>query len=246
MRTPRLYVPLPLTCPATITLPEEAFHHAIRVLRLRPPAEVRLFNGQGGEFAGVIRHLTARQAHVEITQWVNCEVESPINVWLAQGVAKGERMDYTVQKAVELGVQKIIPLWTDYSVVHLQGERLVNKVIHWQGVAIGACMQCGRNRLPDITTPSRLSVWLPTVTDRSALKLVLTPEAGLHLKAFDPPMDAVILLIGPEGGLSDQEVVAARAVGFRALRLGPRILRTETAGIAALAAIQTLWGDLGA
>ncbi|MBL8259408.1 MAG: 16S rRNA (uracil(1498)-N(3))-methyltransferase, partial [Candidatus Competibacteraceae bacterium] len=170
------------------------------------------------------------------------EPEPPLRIVLAQGVSRGEKMDYTLQKSVELGVSAIQPLLTDYGGIGLSDERWLKKVQHWRGVIIGACEQCGRNRLPELRDPATLSDWLNRSSEAGS-RWLLDPLAEAGLRELDAPNGRATLLIGPEGGLSVEEIQRARAAGFVGVRLGPRVLRTETAGVAALAAVQTLWGD---
>lgn len=242
MRIPRIHTDLELAPDASVTLEGPAFNHLVRVLRLRPGAPVLLFNGSGGQYRAVLEAVERRRARVRVASFDPLDVESPLAVTLAQGVSRGERMDYTVQKAVELGVGAIRPLLTERSVVNLQGERLDKRLDHWRGVVIGACEQSGRNRPPPVLAPLSLTDWL---TGTPPAGLVLDPEAGAGLLDLERPAGAVTLLVGPEGGLSEAELELARRAGFRGVRLGPRVMRTETAGIAALAALQLLWGDLG-
>jgi 16S rRNA (uracil1498-N3)-methyltransferase len=168
--------------------------------------------------------------------------ESPIAIVLAQGISSGERMDYTVQKAVELGIRSIQPLSTERSVVRLSAERAAKRVAHWQGVAIAACEQCGRNRVPEVLPVAAYTRWLAS-TPIDALRLTLSPGASLRLQALQRSAPHIVLLVGPEGGLAPRELQDAEAAGFASVRLGPRVLRTETAALAAIAAMQTLWGD---
>ncbi len=242
MRIPRIYLPLPLTVGATVPLDDNAFNHAVRVLRLKPGAPLALFNGEGGAFAAILADIGKREAQAQITEALPGEVESPLRVVLAQGVSRGEKMDYTLQKAVELGVVAIQPLFTERGGVALSGERLDRKVRHWRGVVIGAGEQCGRNRLPEVREPLTLTAWRARAAE-PGLRLLLDPLAERGLRGLEPPTETVTLLIGPEGGLSPAEIAQARTAGFTGVRLGPRILRTETAGMAALAAVQALWGD---
>lgn len=245
MRIPRLYLPLPLPVGSDVTLPENTRHHVCRVLRLPTGAELMLFNGDGSEFQGRLATVTRQQATVTVTACLPRDVETPLPIRLAQGVSRGERMDYTLQKAVELGVAAIQPVVTERSVAALTGERWPRRRQHWQGIVIAACEQCERNRLPDLLEPLPLADWLATTGALPDLKLLLDPSATAGLGDLSPPSGGVTLLIGPEGGLSDREIELARSAGFVGVRLGPRILRTETAGVAALAALQVLWGDLG-
>lgn len=241
MRLPRIHHPAHLTTGARIELHEAASSHLTRVLRLVAGAPVILFNGEGGEYEAVICEIDKRRVIVELGVFRSIEREPPLELWLAQGISRGERMDYTVQKAVELGVSRIIPLFTERCGVHLDGDRLAKRLQHWHAVAVSACEQCGRNRLPDIAPALPLAEWLAAPTP--GLHLVLDPEAEGSLSRLPPPAGPVILLIGPEGGLSDQELHLARQSNFLGLRLGPRVLRTETAAVAALAALLAMWGD---
>lgn len=245
MRVPRIYLPIPLATGLTVMLDDRAFSHAVRVLRLSANARLALFNGQGGAFAAMLTEVGKRQAQARVMEALPDEAESPLPITLAQGVSRGEKMDYTIQKAVELGVAIIQPLFTERSGVDLTGERLVRKIQHWQGIVIGACEQCGRNRLPELREPLTLIDRLTQLTKEPEPGLLLDPLAELGLRGLIPPSGPITLLIGSEGGLSPAELAKAHEAGFVSIRLGPRILRTETAGVAALAAIQALWGDCG-
>ncbi len=244
MRIPRVYMPMTLVSGARLRLPESAFHHAVRVLRLRVGAELRVFNGQGGDYAACLAQVERRGAWVTIGDFSLSDCESPLGVTLLQGIARGERMDYSLQKAVELGVTQIQPLMCARSVGPLTAERLAKRLSHWQGIVIAACEQCGRNRLPELAEPLTLSQWLAGKPDIGQ-GVQLDPKATLGLSALAPPAYRLSLLVGPEGGLDAAEMAEATAAGFIGVRLGSRVLRTETAGVAALAAVQTLWGDLG-
>lgn len=244
MRIPRFYLPDLLSVGMTVSLDDNAFAHAVRVLRLKPNAPLILFNGRGGAFAATLTEIGKRNAAAQITAVLPGEVESSLTIALAQGVSRGDNMDYTVQKAVELGVAVIQPLFTERGGVDLSGERLERKVQHWRGVVIGACEQCGRNQLPELREPLSLAGWLERAAE-PGLRLLLDPLAATGLRSLESPTALITLLIGPEGGLSPAEISQAQRAGFSGVRLGPRILRTETAGVAALAALQALWGDLG-
>lgn len=241
MRSPRIYHPAPLPSGSSVQLHDTAANHVARVLRLPPGAPLILFNGQGGEFAAVIEAIDKRRVLVRVGVHHQRDCEPPLDVWLAQGISRGERMDYTVQKAVELGVKRIIPLFTERCGVQLGGERLDKRVQHWQAVVISACEQSGRNHVPEIAAPRTLPAWLAEPATGPAL--VLDPEADTTLGALPAPNGPVRLLIGPEGGLTDHEIAFAKQAGYTGLRLGPRILRTETAAVAALAALLARWGD---
>lgn len=241
MSTPRFYCPQGLAPGAVFTLPEEIFRHAIRVLRLPEGAELALFDGQGGEYPAVLRHVDKHHASVQVGQWVAREVESTLKVTLVQAVQAADKMDYTLQKAVELGVTRIQPVQSRRSVVRLSGEREQKRVAHWQGVVVSACEQCGRNQVPIVAPVQPLLDWLGQPAGE-ATRLMLLPGAERTLADL-PPVESVELLIGAEGGLDPDEVANAQRMGFIPVSLGPRVLRTETAGLAALAALQTLWGD---
>lgn len=242
MSRTRLYQAASLLPHTTIRLDEKASHHLARVLRANVGDELVLFNGQGGEVEAVISHIDKKGVDVIITTVLARTVESPLTIYLAQAIARGEKMDFIVQKAVELGVNKIIPLITERCNVRLQGEREEKRVQHWQSVAISACEQSGRNIVPQVVAPLSLKEWLPTVkADRC---FVLSPHVNNPFPDEDlPSLATVILLIGPEGGLTDSEVASAQAAGFLPLNLGPRVLRTETAGIAGIALLQYRYGD---
>lgn len=243
MRIPRIYTSQPLHAGARITLDENAFSHAVRVLRLGVGDALTLFNGQGGEYAGVLIEASRKQAIAEILEFSGLEIESPLHISLGQCISRGEKMDYTIQKAVELGVTSITPLFSERCGVRLEGERMERKIEHWQAIVIGACEQSGRNRVPVVHPPQALTDWITTCS--SGLRLVLSPTATATLHDLAKPNAPLSLLLGPEGGLTDLEIGAAIKSGFSGIRLGPRVLRTETAAVATLSAIQTLWGDLG-
>lgn len=241
MRIPRIFHPAPLSSGDRVDLSDTAANHVARVLRLPVGAELVVFNGTGGEFDAAVAAVNKHRVTIAVGNFHQTERESPLPLWLAQGISRGERMDYTIQKAVELGVNRIIPLFTEHCGVQLSGERLEKRVRHWQGVVIGACEQCGRNRIPHVDAPVSLLQWLEVPA--AGLRLALDPDAEHSLAQIPTPTRAVTLLIGPEGGLSDREISLAKAAGYAGLRLGPRILRTETAAVAALAAMLGAWGD---
>jgi len=219
------------------------FHHAVRVLRLQPGDRLVLFDGSGREFDAELQVIQRHSARVRLDSGRACHRESPLSITLWQGISRGERMDYALQKAVELGVSTIVPVLAGRSQGG-RGERLEKRLKHWQGVVIAACEQCGRTILPALLDPLNLAEALHKPP--AGTRLLLDPTASAGLREYPPPTDATLtLLIGPEGGLGEAEIHAAREAGFRGVRLGPRVLRTETATAAALSAIQTLWGDLG-
>ena len=240
--TSRVYIDTALTEGAAITLPEDAARHLVQVLRMRPGEAFVIFNGQGGEYVATLSSVGKREAQASIGAFNSIDRESPLHITLAQCVSKGDRMDYTLQKAVELGVSAIVPLLSERTVVKLDAERWAKKIEHWQGVIISACEQSGRTRLPSLLTPVNLDAWL-RLADDGSLRLALAPGASRQLRQLDATGRAVTLLVGPEGGLSDAECALAAKHDFVPLALGPRVLRTETAGVAALAAIQAQWGD---
>ncbi|MDD5329627.1 MAG: 16S rRNA (uracil(1498)-N(3))-methyltransferase [Sulfuricella sp.] len=241
MAAPRFYCPEIPARSGAAELPEPAAHHAARVLRLKEGDAVTVFNGQGGEGEARIAAIDKRGIDVEIIAWQDVERESPLRVVLAQAISAGEKMDFTLQKAVELGVQAIQPLASERSVVKLSGERAEKRVAHWQGVVVAACEQSGRNRVPEVASIRSLSDWLGQ--DQTDLRLMLSPDAQTGLRDLPRPEGQVTLLIGPEGGFAPAESQMAQRQGFLPLRLGARILRTETAALAMLAAMQALWGD---
>jgi 16S rRNA (uracil1498-N3)-methyltransferase len=223
-------------------LPPEAAHHALRVLRLRSGDELVVFDGLGGEYPGRVTE-TVPTLRLALADWHEVEREAPLALTLAQALPSGDKMDWVVQKAVELGVATIQPLQSKRSVVRLAGERAEKRRVHWQQVAVAACEQSGRNRLPTIAPVFDLPHYLAQPPGENETRLMLLPHAGESLSALPRPAGGVTLLIGPEGGFDVDEEATARAVGFRAVRLGLRVLRTETAGLAVLAAILALWGD---
>ena len=238
----RLYCDLPLSPGAEIVLPDAAARHAVSVLRLQVGDALNLFNGTGGEYRASLVAVNKRETRVRLIEFDATERESPVDITLALGISAGERMDYSLQKATELGVTAIQPLATERSVVKLAGERADKRLQHWQHVVIAACEQCGRNRVPAVAPVQKIYAYLAAV-DRNKRLLMLSPDARTPLKQVAPTSSAV-LLIGAEGGLAPAEIEAARAGGFEPVSLGPRILRTETAPVAALALLQALWGDL--
>lgn len=256
MQTTRIFIDCPLQVGATIKLDTHAAGHVARVLRLRSDNEITLFNGLGGEYPATLQQVSKREVTALINSHIERSTESPLHITLAQGILRGERMDYTLQKATELGINRIVPLLTQRCNVQFKGDRLEKRLQHWRGVLIAACEQSGRNRLPELLPAMTLSQWLETSTldastedaSNKSLNIVLHHRASQGIKQLTPPDpgtgQAVSLLIGPEGGLDEQEINLARKRGYQEIQLGPRVLHTETAALAALAAIQTLWGDL--
>lgn len=243
MTEPRVFAEVELTVGNTVTLPEAAYRHLVVVLRRIRGDAVTVFNGRGGEYGVVLETVGKRTLTARVRDFRDVARESPLPVTLAQAVSKGERMDFTIQKAVELGVTEIQPLVTDHVVVRLSEERWQRKQEHWQGIAVSACEQCGRTRVPRIAPVLDLRDWL-TACPPDALRLVLAPGAAGPVPARRAANQPLVLLVGPEGGLSEMELKLADLSGFAPLSLGPRVLRTETAGMVALAVIQSQWGDL--
>ena len=241
MRTIRCHVDAPLSPGATATLSETATGHLVRVLRLGVGDPVVLFNGDGRDYDARLVGIGKRGAEAEVVGTRELANESPLAITLAQGIARGEKMDLVLQKGTELGVAAFAPISTDRTEVKLDAERAAKRLAHWQGVLVAACEQSGRARVPALVPPASLSQWAGGA--HAGLKLMLDPEGELTLAAL-PATDAVTLVVGPEGGLSERDLATLRAAGFKGLRLGPRILRTETAGLAAIAALQSRLGDL--
>lgn len=242
MRKPRIYQALSTAPGDNIELDERAAKHLIQVLRLREGEPFILFNGQGQAWQARLTSKERRHATASIEEQLESDVESPLHSHLGLGISKGERMDYAIQKAVELGVNEITPLFTRYSMVKLDAKRKDKRHQHWQGIIIGACEQSGRNRLPLLHPAMESEAWLNSID--SEQKLLLDPDAAHSLSGLPDKPASVSLYIGPEGGLSDEEINTASQTGFTGIRLGPRVLRTETAVVTALTAVQMIWGDL--
>lgn len=237
---PRIYTPEDLDLHGKLDLDSQASTHLVKVLRLNEGAELRLFNGDGCEYLAHITIANKKNAQVEISDVLSTDSKVSFPLHLGQVVSKGDRMDFTIQKATELGITDITPLWSERCDVHLKGERLEKKMEHWKKVAISACEQSGRNHIPTIHPAMNYQDWARAV--ESDTKLVL------HTRDQKPLSDikasaSVALLVGPEGGITDDEVDFCIQQGFTGLTLGPRILRTETAALAALSLFQYLWGD---
>ena len=243
MRVARFFVDPPLETGARLALPERAAHHAARVLRLRVGDPLTLFDGRGGEYAATLVERTREEISVEVGAWHEVEREAPLGIVLAQGISSAERMDLTVQKAVELGVAVIQPLDCEKSVVRLDARRAESRRAHWQRVVVAACEQCGRNRLPEVRPPLRVSA-LCESTPAAPAKWLLAPEAPTRLRDVAHAIGkGLVMAAGPEAGFSAAETRALLDAGYMPVRLGPRILRTETAALAALAALNAIAGD---
>lgn len=248
MRVIRVHAAVPLAVGAQVALPEEAAAHLVRVLRLREGDDCVLFNGDGHDYPARIVAAGKRETLVEVVGRQPVANESPLRITLLQGIARGEKMDLILQKATELGVARIVPVEAERTEVKLDGARMEKRLAHWHSVVASACGQCGRARIPEVAAPAAIA-GIAAHADNATLKLTLDPAGphGLSSLAWPPATDAgarIAVAIGPEGGWSPRDRECLRAAGFEGLRLGPRILRTETAGLAAIAALQALFGDL--
>lgn len=241
---PRFFCPAPLPTTGDFDLPPDAAHHASRVLRLRVGDELQMFDGAGHECHGVIADLSGKRVLVSDIKSVDTFRESPLHTVLAQALCSSEKMDWIIQKATELGVTEIQPLDTERSVARLSAERAEKRMAHWQQVTISACEQCGRNTLPVIHPPIDIMVWLRKLHEQTGSKFILLPEGATALSAQARPVGPAVLMIGAEGGFSPAESETALLCGFTPIRMGARVMRTETAAIAGLTALQLLWGDM--
>jgi 16S rRNA (uracil1498-N3)-methyltransferase len=241
MRLSRVFVDTPLSTGAHCEIDGAAANHIVRVLRLRNGDELTVFDGRGGEYAARVDSIRKDVVFVDVREHRALERESSLQLTLAQGVSRGERMDLVIQKATELGVHRISPVLTERSVVKLDATQSERKHQHWRGIVVAACEQCGRNTLPVLDAPTTLYDFLSHTPD-TATRLLLSPEGTTRPRDLKSAT-ALTLLIGPEGGLSENEQSAAVDSGFERVSLGPRILRTETAALAALATLQALLGD---
>lgn len=240
MSGPRIYTALPLITGQTVALDEQAVTHLVRVLRMQDGDAFRLFNGDGVEYQAQLSVVSKKAADGLVTGELRRDQPLALNLHLGQVISKGDKMDFTIQKATELGISDITPLTSERCDVRLKGERIDKKMEHWQRVAVSACEQCGRNTVPMIHEPLTLQEWLSrTQADK---KLLLHPHNQQPLNDSERPQ-SVALLVGPEGGFSDLEVGQCQTHGFDGLLLGPRILRTETAALTALSVLQYVWGD---
>ncbi len=242
MRKHRFYVTFTLQVSQTLDLPEDVSHQISRVLRLDLNQEIYLFNDSSYEYTALITNITKKNVSVQVQNAHADQATSPLQIHLAQVIGKGDKMDWVIQKATELGVHSITPIYSENSVVKNIADRTGSKIAHWQKVAVAACCQCWRNNVPIINSPENYMQWLQQANTDS--KIILAPNPNASSLSTVKITDRVTILIGPEGGLSDAEISAAIAQGFVAVNLGPRILRTETAGLAAIAILQALHGDL--
>jgi len=247
MRNPRIYQNFPIAIDETISLNDDAFGHTVRVLRLKDGDNITVFNGlerdnEIGEYQATLCNVTKKRADMIIHRFDIKKNESPLNIHLGQAISRGDRMDFTLQKSVELGVNTITPLFTERCGVKLSGDRLQKKVEQWQKIIVSACEQSGRCTVPIVNPAISVDDWLKQKS--SALKLNLHPKAEHSIMNLPSENDRIRLLIGPEGGLSDDEIIQANKCGFHDVLLGPRILRTETAALTAITALQCRFGDL--
>jgi len=243
MRIPRIYHSGELTIGQDVELDSDAANHVGRVLRLSINAEIILFNGRGGEYNAILIESGKKKVIAQVNTFIDKCIESPLSIHLGQGISRGDKMELTIQKAVELGVTEITPIFTERCGVKLSGERLEKKLNQWKKIVISACEQCARNTIPIIHTPKPLEVWASEKTNE--LKLNLHPRANYSINSLPVPVHGIRLVIGPEGGLSDTEIEFASEQGFDEVLIGPRVLRTETAGLTVISALQTRFGDLG-
>ena len=241
MRQPRFYDPQPLAINHTVKLGDDATQH-IRVLRLKVDSKITLFNGQGGEYHATLVDAQKRSCSVHIDSFHETTNESPLHLHLGQVISRGDRMEFVIQKAVELGVNEITPLVSERCGVKINLERMAKKQQQWQKIAIAACEQSGRNIVPIIHQTAQLADWCAEPSD--AVKLTLHPRAKYSINTLPEQLNNISLLIGPEGGFSDQEIELTETLNFTETLLGPRVLRTETAALTAITALQCRFGDL--
>lgn len=240
----RIHIPGPLTSGQHVSLPVKAAAHVARVLRMKVGDPLIVFDGAGHQFEARIDSIRRQDVQVQLLKALAEEsLESPLRITLAQGIARGDKMDWILQKSTELGVAAIVPLFTARTQVRLDEDRERRRMEHWQGVIAAACEQCGRSRLPQLHAPLDLDAWAATQAGSDVLRLTLDPKATRAPQQL-PQVSDIVLTVGPEGGWAARDRDILAAAGFAGLRLGPRILRTETAGMAALAALQAVMGDL--
>ena len=241
MRLPRIFTSQPLSAGALVELEDGASQHLLKVLRMKPGQQLVLFNNSNCEFTAVLEQAGKHTAQVRVTQVLEANRESPLLTHLGIVLSKGDRFEFALQKAVELGVTEITPLTSERCEVRLKGERQEKKLYHWQQICVSACEQCYRNQVPEVHSVICLDEWV--ARRQEELRLILHPKAAKPIREFDRPA-SVALLVGPEGGLSDSEILLAEQAGFQSTLIGPRVLRTETAPLVALTLLQAHWGDL--
>jgi 16S rRNA (uracil1498-N3)-methyltransferase len=244
MRLTRVYVDAPVATGKRLLVEGSAANHITRVLRLRSGDALTVFDGSGGEFGARIEEFRKEAVVVSVAEPRALERESPLPLTLAQGISRGERMDWIIQKATELGASRIVPVFTKRSVVRLDEKQSGRKLQHWRAIAVAACEQCGRNRVPELAAPMDFFDVLAPPDTPASTRVLLSPAGELRIDDLEGVGAGITVLIGPEGGLEDFEQEAAIAAGFKAVRLGPRVMRNETAAIAALTIIQRYFGDL--
>lgn len=242
MRIPRVFVDASLHVGDSLELNAAAHHHLIRVLRHSPKDRIVVFNGRGGEFEAILSRVDHTTSSIVIDRFIDCNRESPLQLKLLQGVSRGDRMDYCLQKAVELGVTEIQPIFTERCTVRIKARDLEKKISRWRKIITSASEQCGRTRLSRLNTPITLLEYF--LHRPYQCGIVLDPATQTNLSAFSPSRENISILVGPEGGLSDHEIAQATARGMCRIRIGTRTLRTETAAISAIAIVQAMWGDL--
>ena len=243
MSQSRLFSPLQLRANAELSLGGERARYVGRVLRLRPGDALTVFDGNGGEYAATVGKVTKQELQLSVGEHSSPNTESPFKIRLVQGISRGDRMDFVVQKATELGVHRISPVITDHSVVRLEPERAAKRHAHWRKIAQSACEQCRRNIVPAIDAPRSLIDWFADNADSDTLQIILRADAQDAMPAIDPRGNDISILIGPEGGFSEAEYERATVAGLQAVKLGPRVMRTETAALVALSIAQSSWGD---
>ena len=243
MSAPRFYCPVTLPTSGLFELPPAAAHHALRVLRLRVNDPVQIFNHEGQACDAAINNISGKRVDLNILRTCPAQHPAPLRIVLAQAMTSSEKMDWIVQKATELGAARVQPVQTQRSVAKLSPERAEKRTEHWRGVVIAACEQSVRNDLMQVHAPLELSHWLATMKTAEGSKFILLPDGATSLHAQSKPQGHVTLLIGPEGGFSPDEALMAKQAGFAPVLLGPRVLRTETAAMAGITALQTLWGE---
>ncbi|WP_345880928.1 16S rRNA (uracil(1498)-N(3))-methyltransferase [Shewanella algae] len=243
MRVPRIYHTGPITPGQVLSLDDDASAHVGRVLRMTSGEQISLFNGDGKDYPATIVSAGKKAVDVHVLSAMDNPSESPLVLHLGQVISRGDRMDFTLQKSVELGVNTITPLFSERCGVKLSGDRLEKKLQQWQKIVISACEQSGRSRVPEVRPVMELAAWCAEPT--TALKLNLHPRAAHGINGLELPNNKVRLLIGPEGGLSEQEIAMTETQAFTEVLLGPRVLRTETAALTAITALQLRFGDLG-
>ncbi len=243
MRLSRVYVAEPLTEHAEYILTGATGHYLSSVLRVHDGNPLVVFNGQGGEFEAKVQSVQNEKVRIRTGSYVAVELESPLTIFLGHSICRGDRSDYVIQKATELGVARVDPLVTERTTVRLESHRAVRRVAHWQSIAVKACEQCGRNRVPEVSSVKHIVNWFSEQRDNSS-RLVFQRNARRRISGISSPTGPVVLLVGPEGGLTSSELKLAASAGFAAVHLGPRTMRADTACVAALTVLQLRFGDL--